>query len=98
MNSPDSHQRWSSRLSPARDRIQTCMFVPSWQPSFRLDSSQTVFAVGSCFARNLESELANSPLRLTSVDPENPLMEIRTNPKLGLLNKYNPVSFHQELA
>ncbi|KAI9129092.1 GSCFA domain-containing protein [Acaryochloris sp. CCMEE 5410] len=66
-------------------------------PSFQIPSDAKIFALGSCFARNIERALLNLGAQVTSAEPESDLMELKTNLNLGLLNKYNPVSIHQEL-
>ncbi len=90
--------RWTKGPQSACDRIQKGIVIPEWQPSFHVAPDAQVFAIGSCFARNIESELLKLGLKVTSAIPDSEIMEIRTNLQLGLLNKYNPISIHQELA
>lgn len=90
--------RWTKGAQAACDRIQKGIVIPQWQPSFQIAPDAQIFAMGSCFARNIESELINLGINVTSAAPDSDLMEIRTNLQLGLLNKYNPISIHQELA
>ena len=90
--------RWTKGPKAARDRINRGVTIPEWQPSFQMAPDAQVFAIGSCFARNVESELLKLGVQVTSAAPNSELTEIRTNLQLGLLNKYNPVSIHQELA
>ena len=90
--------RWTKGPKAARDRIHRGVVIPEWQPSFQIAPDAQVFAIGSCFARNIETELLKLGVQVTSADPKSEVMEIRTNLQLGLLNKYNPASIHQELA
>ena len=90
--------RWTKGPQAARDRIHRGVTIPEWQPSFQIAPDAQVFAIGSCFARNIESELLRLGVRVTSAETDSELLEIRTNLHLGLLNKYNPASIHQELA
>lgn len=89
--------RWSKGKGSARDRIALGVTVPEWNPSFQIAPDATVFAIGSCFARNVEKELLHLGVQATSVDPSSDVLELKTNLQVGLLNKYNPLSIHQEL-
>ena len=90
--------RWTKGSVSARDRLAIGVTIPVWKPSFTIAPDAKIFAIGSCFARNLERFLLQQGIRTTSTDPEHEQMEIRTNLQLGLLNKYNLASLHQELA
>ena len=89
--------RWTKGERSARARIDSGVVIPEWKPSFEISPDDTIFAVGSCFARNVEKALIQRKAQVTSVDPNNEVLEIRTNLLTGLLNKYNPISIHQEL-
>ncbi len=89
--------RWSKGKGSARDRIALGVTIPEWNPSFQIAPNAKVFAIGSCFARNVEAELLRLGVEVSSADLKNELLEIRTNLQIGLLNKYNPLSIHQEL-
>ncbi|MGF1536040.1 MAG: GSCFA domain-containing protein [Elainellaceae cyanobacterium] len=89
--------RWTKGAQSARDRINTSFVVPEWTPSFQLQPDAKIFAIGSCFARNIEKALIDKQAQVTSADSGSEVMELRTNLLTGLLNKYNPVSIHQEL-
>ena len=91
------YNRWTKGKGAARDRINKGIVVPEWQPSFQFASGAKIFAIGSCFARNVEKALAQKQVEVTSIDSDSNILEIRTNLLTGLLNKYNPVSIHQEL-
>lgn len=90
--------RWTKGPESARDRLAIGVTIPVWKPSFTIASDAKIFAIGSCFARNLEKFLWQQGIQTTSTDPDHGQMEIRSNLQLGLLNKYNLASLHQELA
>lgn len=92
-----SQQRWTKGVNCARDRLEFGIVVPEWAPSFQIELGAQVFAIGSCFARNIELALLKQGITVTSAAPESDLLELRTNLNVGLLNQYNPVSIHQEL-
>lgn len=90
-------RQWTRGSRSACERISQGVTIPEWSPSFQIPSDAKIFALGSCFARNIERALLNLGAQVTSAEPESDLMELKTNLSLGLLNKYNPVSIHQEL-
>lgn len=90
--------RWNKGERSACERLNKGVVIPEWNPSFQIAPDAKVFAIGSCFARNIEIELQKLGVHVTSANPFSDVMEVRTNLQLGLLNKYNPISIHQELA
>ena len=95
---PSKCNRWTKGNRSARERIESGIVIPEWPLSFQLTPDAKIFAIGSCFARNVEKALLQKGGQVTSVDPGSDLLELRTNLLTGLLNKYNPISIHQELA
>ena len=89
--------RWVKGNASARARIDLGIVVPEWAPSFQCTPDAKIFAIGSCFARNLERALLNEQAQVTSADPQSDLMELRLNLQTGLLNQYNPISIQQAL-
>lgn len=89
--------RWVKGSTSARARIELGIVVPEWAPSFQCAPEAKIFAIGSCFARNLERALLQEKAWVTSTDPESDLMELRLNLQTGLLNQYNPISTQQTL-
>ena len=89
--------RWTKGNQSARERIEAGIVVPEWAPSFQLKPNAKIFAIGSCFARNIEKGLLQRLAQVTCVKPKSDILELRTNLLTGLLNKYNPISIHQEL-
>ena len=49
--------RWTKGPGAARTRLQMGVTIPEWSPSFQIPADAQVFALGSCFARNLEAAL-----------------------------------------
>ncbi len=90
-------ESWSHGPNNARGRIARGLVVPQGHPGFRLSPEATVFQIGPGFARQLDTALTAKGVRVTSRDPASPLPEVRENPRLGLLDKLNPVSIQQEL-
>lgn len=89
--------RWTKGNCSARDRITSGIVIPEWSPSFAIPPDAKIFAIGSCFARNIEIALLQQGGQVTSTNPQSEVMEIRANLQTGALNKYNPASIHQEL-
>ncbi|HYD72979.1 MAG TPA: hypothetical protein VEF55_07555, partial [Candidatus Binatia bacterium] len=69
---------------------------PKVTPSFRLKSEDTIFTIGSCFARNVEEHLARLGCRVPMLDLYLPPHEWRGAPN-SAMNKFNPPAFPQVL-
>ncbi|HEY5410817.1 MAG TPA: GSCFA domain-containing protein [Caulobacteraceae bacterium] len=69
-------------------------FWPQVSPSFRLRPGQTVFTIGSCFARNIEAHLA-------ALGCKAPMLDFRLPPEEfdgianAAMNKFHPPAFRQ---
>ncbi len=67
---------------------------PAVQPGFRITAGETVFTIGSCFARNIELHLADLGCRV-------PMLEFFLPPDEwsgganGAMNKFHPPAFRQ---
>lgn len=70
---------------------------PEVRPSFRIGSGETVFTIGSCFARNIETHLATLGCRVPMLDFRLPAGEWH-GPPTTALNKFSPGAFLQSLA
>ena len=70
---------------------------PEVPTSFTVPADSTVFTIGSCFARNIEENLARLGYRLPMLDFDVPDQEKRNSRAAGLLNKYTPPAVWQEL-
>jgi len=71
---------------------------PGLIPSFKINKSEKVFAIGSCFARNIEELLVEfghcvPMISFTVPKEERPYGRLR-----GILNKYSPAAIFQELS
>jgi tetratricopeptide (TPR) repeat protein len=69
---------------------------PGVSPSFRIRPGQTIFTIGSCFARNVERHLEALGCRTPMLDLVLPAHEWggREN---GAMNKFHPPAFRQSL-
>lgn len=65
-------------------------------PSFKLTASDTIFTIGSCFARNVEEHVARLGCRVPMLELNLPPEEWR-GPANSAMNKFNPPAFAQVL-
>lgn len=70
---------------------------PRMRPGFKIRPGQTVFTIGSCFARNIERHLALLGCRVPMLDFVLPPDECEGEPS-SALNRYHPPSFRQSLT
>lgn len=92
------HDRWIGGASQsARDRIATQVVVPLGQQSFTARPDSTFFAMGSCFARNVEERLALAGANVLSRKINARDLGATSGRTLGIYNKYTPFSILQEL-
>jgi hypothetical protein len=77
---------------------QTC-FIPHVAPKFKFCRNDKFYAIGSCFARGIESALVARKVIVESAAPEfAKLQPVNREPSgLGFLNKYNTYSILNEL-
>jgi tetratricopeptide (TPR) repeat protein len=86
--------RWPRRDEPGR---LSPIAKPQFKPSFSLKSGDTIFTIGSCFARHVERELGNRGFQL----PTRKLFESDEDfgaVGLDVLNNYGTPSIYNELA
>lgn len=90
--------RWigGAELS-ARDRILSQVVIPVSQQSFRAAPGSTFFAMGSCFARNVEERLDLAGAEVLSRRMNVRDLGATSGRALGVYNKYTPFSILQEL-
>jgi GSCFA family len=83
----------------ASQRLRRTFFTPEIAPGFKLHRGDKFFAIGSCFARGIESALVGQKMEVLSVAPE--FASFQTINKevsgLGFINKYNTFSIYNEL-
>jgi GSCFA family len=83
----------------AFQRLRHTWFTPRVDPKFRLSRDDKFYAIGSCFARGLESALAARKIAVESAAPEFAKLEPANKEVsgLGFINKYNTYSILNEL-
>jgi tetratricopeptide (TPR) repeat protein len=69
---------------------------PRVQPNFRLRAGDTIFTIGSCFARNIEANLKALGCRVPMLDLRLPAEEFDGQPNAAM-NKFHPPAFRQSL-
>jgi hypothetical protein len=67
---------------------------PALKPGFSIAADETVFTIGSCFARNIEDNLAKLGCRVPMLDFELPPEEWHGRAN-GALNRFTPPTFRQ---
>lgn len=94
----NDHDRWvgGEELS-ARDRILNKVVVPQGLQTFTCSPDDTFFAIGSCFARNVEERLELAGANVLSRKMDVTDLGATGGRALGLFNKYTPFSILQEL-
>lgn len=91
------HDRWNGTETSAEDRIERRIVVPVGQQSFSAKPGDTFFAIGSCFARNVEERLQQAGAAVTSCNINVRDLGNGSAREGGMFNKYTPVSILQEL-
>ena len=83
----------------AFQRLRDTWFTPEVDPKFKLRREDKFYAIGSCFARGLESSLAAHHMAVESAAPEFARLEPANKERsgLGFTNKYNTYSILNEL-
>lgn len=88
-------ERWPKR--GAGNRLEPECW-PVLKPSFQIEAGASIFAIGSCFARNIERHLFEMGFYIPTINflNDNPDLHPALNP--DALNKFTPPSIYQELA
>lgn len=89
--------RWVGGENSARDRLLRRICVPAGRQSFRCSPQDSFFAMGSCFARNVEERLEHAGATVLSRRMTMRNLGAEGARTLGVFNKYNPFSILQEL-
>ena len=89
--------RWSAGDGSAAARMAGRIVIPQGWQTFTAQPDETFFAIGSCFARNVEERLEQAGATVTScrIDIQN--LGSGSAREGGIFNKYTPVSILQEL-
>jgi hypothetical protein len=95
LNNP--HDRWSGAEGSAQGRITERLVVPMGKQTFTAKPGGTFFAIGSCFARNVEERLEMAGADVTSRKINMRNLGDDSAREGGVFNKYTPVSILQEL-
>ena len=69
-NKSNDYARWKGSDEGARERINKKIVVPIGRQTFTAQEGSTFFAMGSCFARNVEERLALAGANVLSLDIE----------------------------
>ena len=105
-NAANLYRRWHEKgalpYQPdgklACQRLHQPLFTPAITPGFKLRREDKLFAIGSCFARGIESALIMQKMevlsRTTAFDS---FPAVNNEMKLGFTNKYNTFSIYNEL-
>lgn len=94
----NDHDRWvGGEALSARDRILSKVVVPQGLQTFTCSPDDTFFAIGSCFARNVEERLELAGANVLSRKMDVTDLGATSGRILGLFNKYTPFSILQEL-
>ena len=83
----------------AFQRLRQPCFIPHLVPKFKFRREDKFYAIGSCFARGIESALAAQNVVVESVAPEFAMLQPanKETSGLGFTNKYNTYSILNEL-
>src|SRR5947207_8774823 len=82
----------------AFQRLRQHLFTPGITPGFKLRREDKLFAIGSCFARGIESALIEQKMEVLSRTTEFDSFPAANNEmRLGFTNKYNTFSIYNEL-
>lgn len=84
---------WPTRK--VNDRVEP-VALPDFKPTFALEPGETIFTIGSCFARNIEQDLANLGFDVVVRRLSANARFIETHGTLHQLNKYHPHSILNE--
>jgi hypothetical protein len=75
-------------------KVKSGVVIPSVVPRFKFATGETIFTMGSCFARNIEEKLVG--FRIPTLNFSVPKAEWPNRPN-GILNEYNPGAMLQRV-
>jgi hypothetical protein len=97
----EQHRNNAYAIWPKRDdpdnRIEP-IAKPAFKPSFELQRGETVFTIGSCFARNIEEHLSRLGFNVPMVSYRVPDQERDGARQNNVLNKYNVFSINHAIT
>ncbi len=97
--------RWARVAADERaDRVGSGCYLPLLTPKFQVDRHKPIFAMGSCFAENIQVALAvrdddfNLITFMNNIDCDD-LFKLSNNDfyPMSFLHRYNPPSIYQEI-
>ena len=88
-------ERWPNRKTANRLEPE-CW--PALRPSFRFSRNDAIFAIGSCFARNIEAHLAMFGFNVPAVTFRKEHVGAAEILGPGSINRFTPPSIYQELS
>lgn len=91
------HHRWTGVDNSAQERIDKHICVPHGRQSFNARPEDTFFAMGSCFARNVEETLEAHGVTVLSRQADVRDLGATKARATGIFNKFNPFSMLHEL-
>ena len=89
--------RWRNYPSRQDGRYKHGLLFPEVSPSFTLKPGQSIFTIGSCFARNIEQILLEKGFSVPTAHFKAPYEEAPGQPN-RVLNQYNPGTMLQCIA
>jgi hypothetical protein len=92
--------RWAQHkpdTPPAQSRTRQLAMLPRLSPKFRFDGGESIFTIGSCFARHVESVLEQYGYRFKTRNPENFVNPDECTSPNGFFNKFTTASMLNEI-
>lgn len=98
-----SHSRWFAERrsrhwsATAAGRLERAVVLPEVRPGFRIRRDERLFAIGSCFARNIENHMLAGGYDVRSQHIAIPGFEYQPPQSSAILNKFTTHSMLNEL-
>ncbi|MEO0891230.1 MAG: GSCFA domain-containing protein [Pseudomonadota bacterium] len=89
--------RWTGAEGSAQERLDTHLCIPEGRQSFMSGPDESFFAIGSCFARNVEEHLEAHGMTVLSRQANIRDLGVTRARATGIFNKFNPFSMLHEL-
>ena len=89
LKSENRRARWDSIVGEFTGEVW-----PELSPSFQIHPGDTVFTIGSCFARNIEVHLMALGCRVPMLSLDFPTEEVHGQPR-SAMNRFHPPAFRQ---
>ncbi len=89
------YSRYSSGEKCAKNRLKS-ITVPHSSLNFQINEEAKIFAIGSCFARNIEEALSSNGVDVESLELKFPYTP-NSSRQNGIMNKYNAGVINQSI-